>query len=174
MAYLADAASLLEFVFTSDHQLKRKDLIMKLSNSVSKSKIVLCAMVMMILVHTGPLFAEESSLVQVLKSSGEKSALVLSVPDLNITKNTVVIWVNGVEKEEIQVSFKDGKVAMDVSFSPAFKNFCLDAHSCFVTSFIPYASTSSLQFTKTGSFDYSVSNRSGKLSVKGKIIVRDI
>jgi hypothetical protein len=125
-------------------------------------------------VNIGVLFAEEASIVQVLKTSGEKPTLALSVPDLYISKNAVVVWLNSVQGEEIQVSFKEGKVAMDVSFSPAFKSFCLDSSSCFVTSFIPYAATSSLQFTKTGAFEYSVSDRAGKYSVKGKIIVRDM
>jgi hypothetical protein len=147
---------------------------MKISNSASRWKIVVSVISFLLLVNIGVLFAEEASTVQILKTSGEKPTLALSVPDLYVSKNAVVIWLNSVQGEEIQVSFKDGKVAMDVSFSPAFKSFCLDSSSCFVTSFIPYAATSSLQFTKPGTFDYSVSNRTGKYSVKGKIIVREM
>jgi hypothetical protein len=156
------------------YQLKRKELGMKISNSAARWKIVAGVIAILFLVNIGALFAEEASTVQVLKSPGDKPELVLSAPDLYIAKNGVVIWLNSVKNEEIQVVFKDGKVAMDVSFSPAFKSFCLDSSSCFVTSFIPYAATSSLQFTKAGTFDYSVSNRTGKSSVKGKIIVRDM
>lgn len=147
---------------------------MKNTNSASRWKLIVGVISILLWVNIGVLFAEEASIVQVLKTSGEKPTLALSVPDLYISKNAVVVWLNSVQGEEIQVSFKEGKVAMDVSFSPAFKSFCLDSSSCFVTSFIPYAATSSLQFTKTGAFEYSVSDRAGKYSVKGKIIVRDM
>jgi hypothetical protein len=147
---------------------------MEIRKTASRWTIVAGVIAILFLVNVGTLFAEETSTVQILKSSGEKPELALSAPDLYIAKNGVVIWLNSVQGEEIQVVFKDGKAAMDVSFSPAFKSFCLDSSSCFVTSFIPYAATSSLQFTKAGTFDYSVSNRTGKYTVKGKIIVREM
>jgi hypothetical protein len=148
---------------------------MKISHEASGWKTLLVSVIsILLLLNTGLLFAEDASIVQVLKTSGESPTIALSVPDLYISKNAVVVWLNSVQGEEIQVSFKDGKEAMDVSFSPAFKSFCLDSSSCFVTSFIPYAATSSLQFTKTGTFGYNVTSRTGKHSVKGKIVVRDM
>lgn len=137
-------------------------------------KISVGLIAILLFIHAGVLFAEETSTIQMLKTTGDKPELTLSHPTLYVTKNTIVIWMNGVKDEELQVAFKEGKATMDVSFSPAFKSFCLDASSCFVTSFIPYAATSSLQFTKTGTFDYSVSNLKGTFTAKGKIVVRDM
>lgn len=117
--------------------------------------------------------ASDAQVVLIFKSKGDNTELKLNTPDLFITKGTIVIWMNSVVDEEVQVVFRDGKTCKDVSFSPIEKGFSLDAKSCYVTSFIPYASTSSLQFTDVGSFDYAVSNISGKITGKGKIIVRD-
>jgi hypothetical protein len=147
---------------------------MKSSTVMTMGRIVLSIIAIMFLINVGALHAEETSTVQMLKTTGNNPELTLSHPTLYITKNTVVIWMNGVKDEELQVSFRDGKTTQDLSFSPAFKSFCLDQSSCFVTSFIPYAATSSLQFTKPGTFNYSVSNLKGTYTAKGTIIVRDM
>lgn len=118
--------------------------------------------------------AEDAQIVLIFKAKGDNSELRLNPPDLYVKKGTIVVWMNSVVDEEVQVVFRDGKTCKDVSFSPVEKGFSLDSKSCYVTSFIPYASTSSLQFTDTGSFHYAVSNLSGKTMGKGKIIVRDM
>jgi hypothetical protein len=147
---------------------------MKSSAVKTMEKIVVSMIVVMLLISVGVLNAEETSTIQMLKTTGNNPELTLSNPTLHVTKNTIVIWMNGVKDEELQVSFKDGKATQDLSFSPAFKSFCLDQSSCFVTSFIPYTATSSLQFTKPGTFNYSVSNLKGTFTAKGTIIVRDM
>lgn len=138
------------------------------------SKLILSVMVVTLLAATGPTFAEDAQVVLIFKAKGDNTELRLNPPDLYIKKGTIVIWMNSVMGEEVQVVFRDGKTCKDVSFSPVEKGFSLDAKSCYVTSFIPYASTSSLQFTDTGSFDYAISNMTGKINGKGKIIVRDM
>lgn len=117
--------------------------------------------------------AEDAAVVLVYKVAGDNTELRLNPPDLYIKKNTVVIWMNSVMGEEVQVVFRDGKACQDISFSPEAA-FNLDAKSCFVTSFLPYAATSSLKFMETGEFDYVVQNLSEKITGKGKIIVRDM
>jgi hypothetical protein len=136
---------------------------------------ILFSMVLIALLVSPPLsFATDAQVILIFKSKGDNTELRLNTPDLYVKKGTIVIWMNSVVDEEIQVIFRDGKTCKDVSFSPAEKGFSLDAKSCYVTSFIPYASTSSLQFTDAGSFDYSISNLSGKITGKGKIIVREM
>lgn len=117
--------------------------------------------------------AEDAAVVLVYKVAGDNTELRLNPPDLYVKKNTVVIWMNSVMGEEVQVVFRDGKACQDISFSPEAA-FNLDAKSCFVTSFLPYAATSSLKFMETGEFDYVVQNLSEKITGKGKIIVRDM
>lgn len=146
---------------------------MKHPDSALKWKIVASAFAILFFLTAGSLFAENASIIQIGKAAGETKDLTLSPPELFVQKGTVVIWMNGIQGEEIQVVFKDGKACKDVSFSPEYKGFSLDSKSCFVTSFIPYAATSSLQFTEKGTFDYTVSNATGRISGKGKVTVQD-
>jgi len=110
---------------------------MKILNSALKWKLVLGVLMVMVIANAGTLMAEDASIIQIFKSPNSKTDLMLSPPDLYVKKNTVVIWMNGIQGEEIQVVFKDGKACKDVSFSPEYKGFSLDSKSCYVTSFIP-------------------------------------
>ncbi len=120
----------------------------------------------------GTSFATSASLIRVYTGAGDKATLELDPPALYVQSGSVVIWVNGVMNQEIKVVFKDGKACQDVSISPSFKGFQLDSKSCFVTTFMPYASTSSLQFTDVGTFEYDIVTEDGKMSTKGQVVVR--
>lgn len=146
---------------------------MTIRNSTLKWKILAGSFALLFLLNVGSLFAENASLIQIGKAPGDAKELLLAPPDLTVQKGTVVIWMNGVQGEEMQVVFKDGKACKDVSFSPEYKGFSMDSKSCYVTSFIPYAATSSLQFTEKGAFEYTVSNATGRISGKGKVTVQD-
>ena len=136
-------------------------------------KIFFSVILLMFIFAPMALSAEDATVVLIYKAAGDNSELRLNPPDLYVKKNTVVIWMNSVMGEEIQVVFRDGKACKDISFSPEAA-FNLDSKSCYVTSFLPYAATSSLKFMETGEFDYMVQNLSEKISGKGKIIVRDM
>jgi hypothetical protein len=146
---------------------------MRILKSAVNWKILASVFAILLFLNAGGLFAENASIIQIGKGSGEGKELMLSPPDLSVQKGTVVIWMNGIQGEEMQVVFKEGKACKDVSFSPEYKGFSLDSKSCFVTSFIPYAATSSLQFTEKGSFEYTVSNATGRITGKGKVTVQD-
>jgi len=45
-------------------------------------------------------------------------------------------------------------------------------NGCYVTSFMSFAETSSLQFVKSGTFNYYVATADGKIKGKGTIAVR--
>jgi hypothetical protein len=134
----------------------------------------LIVLAVLFLVSPGNLLAADATIIKIFKAEGPKGEVSLAPPDLYITKNTVVIWMNGIEGKEVKVVFEDGKACKDVSFSPSQKGFGLDATTCYVTSFIPYASTSSLKFTDVGTFEYQVLTQDAKTGIKGKIIVRDL
>ena len=129
---------------------------------------------MLFFLNTSCLFAKDAVIVQISMSQGDSTQLTPLPPNLFVKKNTVVIWMNAIEGEEIQVLFKDGKACQEVSLSPEFRGFSLDSKSCFVTNFIPYSKTSSLEFTEPGTFEYTISNTTGQMSGKGKIIVREM
>lgn len=99
--------------------------------------------------------------------------MFLQPPTLYVNKGTVVIWMSWVQDEEVQIVFEDGKRCMDVFYAPYKEQVFLNAKACFVTSDIPYASTTSLKFTDTGTFNYTVSTKDEKEKTTGKIIVRD-
>ena len=92
---------------------------------------------------------------------------------LNVKKNTIVLWMNGVLEQEVQVVFNEGKTCRDISANPNMKapGFFLDARDCYVTSFLPYAGTSALQFIDAGKYEYKVVTEDGKMSAMGKIEV---
>ncbi len=120
----------------------------------------------------GTSFATSASLIRVYTGADEKPTLELDPPALYVQSGSVVIWVNGVMNQEVKVVFKDGKACQDVAISPKFKGFQLDSKSCFVTTFLPYASTSSLQFTDVGTFEYEIVTDDGKMTTKGQVVVR--
>lgn len=120
----------------------------------------------------GTSFATSASLIRVYIGNDDKAALELDPPTLYVQSGSVVIWVNGVTNQEVKVVFKDGKACQDVAITPKFKGFQLDSKSCFVTTFMPYASTSSLQFTDVGTFEYDIVTEDGKMSTKGQVVVR--
>jgi len=94
---------------------------------------------------------------------------------LYVKKNTIVVWMSGVDDTEVQVVFQDGKTCRDVTANPNLKipGFFLDSKSCYVTSFLPYSATTTLQFVELGNYTYEVVTADGKLKAKGAIIVAE-
>ena len=92
-----------------------------------------------------------------------------------VTKDTIVVWLSGVPDIEVQIVFEEGKTCRDVTANPNLKvpGFFLDSKNCYVTSFLPYAATTTLQFVEAGTYEYEVVNADGKLKTKGKIVVSD-
>jgi hypothetical protein len=114
--------------------------------------------------------AAEAQLIKI-QPVGDRNVTGLHIDpsNLSISKNTIVIWMNGVPDREVQVVFENGKICKDVTVNPM--RFKLDAKDCFVTTFIPFADTSSLQFPEAGTFNYTVQTEGAKLRSKGKIEV---
>ena len=63
-----------------------------------------------------------------------------------------VIWYNWVKDDETQIVFEEGKRCEDMTDAPS--GFTLNAHNCYVTSYVPLGGTSSLKFTDAGTFYY--------------------
>ncbi len=146
---------------------------MRMVKNSSWWKLVLMALAILFLVAPTQLMAADASVVKVYNTSKDTGKMVLDPPDLFVTKGTVVIWMNGFEGSELEVSFDEGKACQDVTVSPAQWGFKM-SKTCYVMSYIPYAATSSLKFTQVGTFNYTVSTMDGKAKSKGKIIVRDL
>jgi len=120
-----------------------------------------------------PANAEDAVLVKIHGVGQDKLAGIFINPaDMYVNSGTIVIWLNGVKEQEIKVIFEDGKTCKDVTASDTGDFFMLDVKGCYVTNFIPFAATSTLQFTESGTFEYTVNSQDGKIKASGKIIVR--
>jgi hypothetical protein len=133
------------------------------------------------LISHGSAVAAEAQLVKIqpvgevverdVTLAGKLTAIKLDPQTLHIKKNTIVVWLNGVLGQEVKVIFEEGKACKDVTVNPM--GFSLDREtSCYVTSFIPYAATSSLQFSQPGTLKYTVETADAKIKAKGEIIVK--
>lgn len=129
---------------------------------------------MLLILQSANLWAMDASIIRIHKTNKAKGGLFIQPPILYMTKGNVVIWMSWVQDEDIQIVFEDGKRCMDVSYSPNKNDFSLNVKSCYVHNYLSYASTTSLKFLDTGTFEYSVHTKNKKEKTTGKIIVRDL
>jgi len=107
------------------------------------------------LVSKGTLDAQKCSIIRIHEEKGSAGTTVRIEPEsLQVSKDTCVIWINWVPKQEVSIVFReDGKRCQDATAAPmGFKM----AENCFVTDFIPLGGTSSLKFNDEGTFKYEV------------------
>ena len=80
----------------------------------------------------GPTFAAEAMLVKIQPVGEDKLVgFYLDPSDLPVEKDTIVVWLSGVQGEEVQVIFLEGKACRDVTANPgAFK---LNEKNCYET-----------------------------------------
>lgn len=138
---------------------------------------VLLTMVMVIFA-VGPAIAQTAKDAVLVKiepdlKDDKVTGLFIDPATLYTKKNTIIVWMSGVPDIEVQIVFEEGKTCRDVTANPNLKmpGFFLDSKSCYVTSFIPYMSTSTLQFAELGTYEYLVITEDGTMKAKGKIVV---
>jgi len=131
---------------------------------------VSCVAVLMIgLLTWETISAQECRLIKI-HGRTEHPTIMIEPDTLWVSKGDCVVWFNRVAAKEIQVVFEEGKKCLDVTNAPI--GFSLDAHSCYVTSWIPFAGTSSLRFMEKGTYNYVVEAKGMKgVQAKGQIIV---
>ena len=119
--------------------------------------------------------AQECRLIKI-NGRTDPTSLRIEPETLFISKGDCVVWFNRLVTDEVMVIFKEGKKCLDVSKSSM--GFNLDSESCYVTSWLPFAGTSSLRFMEKGTYEYTVKAKGYKdrevnegKQVKGQIIV---
>ena len=85
---------------------------------------------------------------------------------LLVSKGDCVIWFNRAAANDIKIVFEEGKRCASVS--DASMGFSLDHNDCFVTSWIPFAGTSSLRFKEAGAYDNAIEDTGGISGEKGR------
>ncbi len=120
--------------------------------------------------------AAEAHLVKIQPEiKGEDiKGLYADPPTLYVQKDSIVVWMSGINGKEVQVVFNEGKTCRDVTANPnlKFPGFFMDSKNCYVTSFLPYCATSTLQFPEAGTFTYKIVTVGGDMEAEGKIIVK--
>ena len=119
--------------------------------------------------------AADATLVKIQPKGGEDVSGFNVVPaTVTVKKNAIVIWMSFVPQMEIQVIFHDGKTCRDVTqiTDQLHPSFYMNSKNCYVTNFLPYLATSTLQFPEAGAFEYKVVNEDGSMKANGKIVVR--
>jgi len=126
----------------------------------------------LLLAARGPTFAAEASLIKIQPVGEDKLVgFYLDPSILQIDKEAIVVWLSGVMGVDVQVIFMDGKTCRDVTANPdAFQ--LNEKKGCYVTSFMGFAETSSLQFLQSGTYRYYVATVTGQIKARGTIIVR--
>ena len=126
----------------------------------------------LLLAARGPTFAAEAQIIKIQPVGEDKLVgFYLDPTILKVSKETIVVWLSGVPKEEIQVIFMEGKTCRDVTANPsAFQ--LNEKKGCYVTSFMGFAETSSLQFLQSGMYRYYVATVTGQIKARGTIIVQ--
>lgn len=125
----------------------------------------------LLIVARGPTFAAEAKLIKIQPVGDDKLiGFYVDPPVLKIEPNMIVVWLSGIPKEDIQVIFMEGKTCKDVTTNG--KSFTMSPKSCYVTSFMAFGETSSLQFVETGTYRYYVATSMGDIKAKGTIVVQ--
>jgi hypothetical protein len=123
----------------------------------------------------GNVCAQEAMLIKIHGVGGDDALKGFFIdPDTAyIKKNTIVVWLDGVPQQDIKIEFADGKKCKSVTaYQTDFSLVDLDkARWCYVTSWVSFAATSSLQFTEAGEYHYKVISKDEKVVAAGKLIV---
>ena len=136
--------------------------------------LVLLMAVGLMLGIQGNVCAQDAKLIKIHGVGGDELKGFFIDPEAAyIKKNTIVVWLDGVPQQDIKIEFADGKKCKSVTaFQSDFNLVDLDKDRwCYVTSWVSFAGTSSLQFTEAGEYTYKVISKDEKVVASGKLIV---
>ena len=130
--------------------------------------IIFCFVTIFVLTAGNVVNASNVRIVRIHNGTpGNTEQLIIEPENLRVTEGTVVIWVNQSTAGEIKITFEEGTKCEDVTSSSDSFNL---KGSCFLTTWVPVAGTTSLKFNEAGQLTYDVENSAG-IKVKGKIVV---
>lgn len=118
--------------------------------------------------QTGMAGSGQCYFIQIAGPAGVKAEFDLKPEALKVPTESCITWVNWSRAAEVQIKFQDGVSCQDATVGAS--GFSLDSSQCYVTNFLPYGSTSSLVFSKKGTYSYTVESQ-GKGKLSGSITV---
>jgi hypothetical protein len=122
----------------------------------------------------GNVCAQDAKLIKIHGVGGDTLKGFFIDPETTyLKKNTIVVWLDGVSQQDIKIEFADGKKCKSVTaFQSDFNLVDLDKDRwCYVTTWVSFAGTSSLQFTEKGEYNYKVISKDEKVVASGKLVV---
>ncbi|MDX9787790.1 MAG: hypothetical protein RBT11_13485 [Desulfobacterales bacterium] len=114
--------------------------------------IMICAFFVL---HTGLLNAAQCFIVRIAKESvGGEHRIYLYPSELKVPKDSCVIWVSWIEKENVSINFDENSKSCILATESA--SGFIEAEGCFLTDFLTYGKTVSLNFKEAGTFSYKL------------------
>ncbi|MDX9787271.1 MAG: hypothetical protein RBT11_10865 [Desulfobacterales bacterium] len=124
--------------------------------------------------------AAQCFIVRIAKeTAGGEVQIYLYPNEMKVPKDSCVIWVSWIEKENISINFHENSKSCILATDPS--SGFIGAEGCFLTDFLAYGKTVSLYFKESGTFAYRLdvlekAEKSGegprrKIEKEGKIVV---
>lgn len=117
--------------------------------------IVLWVLGGFLLLSAGVTDAAQCFIVRIAKETvGGESRIYLYPGELKVPKDSCVIWVSWIEKENVSINFDENSKSCILA-TEAASGF-IEAEGCFLTDFLAYGKTVSLHFKEPGTFAYQL------------------
>lgn len=149
----------------------RKEKFMNKNRMLVAAVVMLAFAMIILVVDRAGINAQSCRIIRLYgEAAPPGNELRIEPNTLLVPKGTCVIWSNWIKAQEVKIVFEEGKKCEDVTDAPT--GFKLDAHNCYVASFVSPGGTSSLRFTEEGTFKYEVI-ADGMVKEEGQIVVKE-
>ena len=110
------------------------------------------------LISSATVQAQECRVVWIHGLEVHKSVAV-EPETMRISKDTCVVWYNRATAMNVKITFQEGKACASATDGGAA--FKMGYGACYVSSWIPFAGTSSLRFKEKGTYKYVIETANG-------------
>jgi len=121
--------------------------------------IFVCAMIFL-LTNTVRVNAQECRIARIIGMDIHNSIRV-EPATLTVSKGDCVVWFHRATGPNLQIVFAEGKTCANATDDPQGQ-FKEGYGQCYVSSWIPFAGTSSLRFNEKGSYNYTIESVTGE------------
>ena len=139
--------------------------------TILKKSVLLGMFFVSVIIFPWEIMGEEGRIIEI-QAIGESEAhtgISASPDELTIEKNVIVIWLNAINGDEVNIQFEDGETTKNATANPM--GFDLDKNGEYAAKYLPFVSTTSLRFIKSGVYPYNVTSQDNKFTTHGTVIV---
>jgi len=146
-----------------------------IKNSTHAKSLALLLLIAGVVTFTGvqKASATEAQLIKIepVITNGKLDGIKIDPHKITFPKGTVVVWLSGVQGTKVKLVLDDAAACQDVTADPKLTKFYTQWYDCYTTTYLPYAHTTSLEFSQVGVYPYIVETEDGKMTAKGNLIV---